>query len=213
MSGLVSFDDLKSRGFAGTTGFGSSPALIVVDLTNAFTDPSHSLGSDLSAEIEEVNALTDAFRKAGHPVIYTSIEYETPEAARTSNWSSKIGAISELYKGSAAVSLDERLHRQSSDAVVTKQYASAFFGTDLKDILDRHNIDTVVLAGCSTSGCVRATAVDACQHGFKTIVCREAAADRAEGAHRQALTDIELKYGDVLDRQEIEQVIAQAGKP
>lgn len=203
MSESLTLDELNKRGFAGRSGFGRAPALVIVDFVSAFTTPTHQLGSDVSEEIAETNYLTRAFRHVGHPVIYTTIEYETAEEAATSNWSHKIAGVSSLFAGSADAAQDERLERLPTDPIIAKQYASAFFSTELHDLLQKSRVDTVVLAGCSTSGCVRATAVDACQYGYKAVICREAVADRHRDAHEQALIDVDLKYGDVLDRAEI----------
>lgn len=195
--------DLKGRGFGGRAGFGGKPALVVVDFSNAFTDPRHRLGADVSSEINLSNSLIEAFRKVGAPIVFTVIEYETRELAAASNWRRKIDAITDLYKGSDASRLDSRLCADPHDIVIAKQYASAFFGTELNSYFAGVGIDTVVVAGCSTSGCVRATVVDACQYGYSVIVAKEAVADRDESAHKQALIDIEMKYGDVISTHEI----------
>lgn len=210
MPNSSSLAGLTSRGFAGRGGFGKFPALVVIDFTAAFTTPSHRLGSDVSKEIEETNRLTARFRKTGFPVIYTAIAYDSEADAFSSNWRSKIEGISTLYSGNPDVEQDKRLDRIPEDPVVTKKYASAFFGTQLHDLLRGYGADTIVLAGCSTSGCVRATAVDACQHGYKVVVCQEAVADRHKEAHDQALVDIDLKYGDVMEREEIEKLVEMA---
>jgi len=203
----VAREDLERRGFAGKSGFGQKPALVVVDFVNAFTDPEHRLGSDVSKEIEATNVLIPIFRKNGRPVIFTTIEYSSAEEAAASNWRSKIDAVSELFRGSRESMQDGRLDREDADPVVAKKYASAFFGTDLAALLRESDTDTVVVAGCSTSGCVRATIVDACQYGFRAVVCREAVADRDLDAHDRTLLDIDLKYGDVLSIKEIEALL------
>jgi nicotinamidase-related amidase len=195
--------DLERKGFAGRFGFGQKSALVVVDFTNAFTDPDHRLGSDSAVEIAATNELIAVFRAKDLPVLFTAIEYESDAAAASSHWRSKIDAIADLYRGNAGTIQDVRLDREESDPIVNKEFASAFFRTRLESLLRERSVDTVVVAGCSTSGCVRATAVDACQLGFRVIVCRDAVADRNRNAHDQALIDIDLKYGDVLSRNEI----------
>ncbi|WP_343314914.1 isochorismatase family protein [Brucella sp. BE17] len=204
---MTTLESLTMRGFAGRSGFGKSPALVVVDFCKAFTVPEHQLGSDSLLEITETNHLTDSFRKHGLPVFYMIICYETQAEAEATNWRSKIDGVSTLHKGSWGVELDDRLNRLPDDPVISKKYASSFFATDLDARLTALGIDTVVITGTSTSGCVRATAVDACQYGYKAVVCREAVADRDRQAHNQALVDIELKYGDVLSRAEIERLL------
>jgi|SRR5690625_4498398 len=197
--------ELRQKGFGGKAGFGTKPALVVIDFAKAFTDPSHALGSDVSVEIDETNALVHRFQQRDFPIFYMTIEYETPEAAAASNWRDKIEGIVSLYRGSRDSELDDRLKLRPQDHVIPKKYASSFFGTELAHLLQQRDVDTVVITGCATSGCVRATAVDACQYGLRAVVCREAVADRDRVAHAQALVDIDLKYGDVLSRAEIEQ--------
>jgi len=113
-------------------------------------------------------------------------------------WAKKIAGLTILRNGSTAVQVDERLERAPDEAILVKKYASAFFGTDLGSRLTSRSIDTILIAGCSTSGCVRATAVDALQLGFRPIVIRECVADRFAAAHEQSLFDLEQKYADVI---------------
>lgn len=204
MSAIPIPAELENRGFAGRSGFGQHPALVVVDFTNAFTDPEHRLGSYVGAEIAQTNKAIACFRARGLPIVFTAIEYDTPEAAASSNWRAKVEGVADLYRGSDATRQDQRLDRLTTDPIVNKLFASAFFGTELEALLRETGTDTVVIAGCSTSGCVRATAVDACQLGFRVVVCEEAVADRSRPAHDQALMDIDLKYGDVLALDAIE---------
>lgn len=204
-------EGLATRGFAGRSGFGKSPALVVVDYAKAFTASSHKLGSDSSKEIEATNSLISTFRKKALPIVFMTICYETQQEAENSNWRLKIDGVASLFRGNPDVEIDERLERTPEDPVLAKKYASSFFGTNLHELLQQKGVDTVVVAGCSTSGCVRATAVDACQYGYKAVVCREAVADRHKEAHDQALIDIDLKYGDVLSRSEITELIEIAG--
>ena len=185
------------QGLGGRVGFGSRPAIVVVDLINGFTDPGSPFGSDLSAEIEATNALTGVARELGIPVFFSTIVYD-PSLRDAGVWQHKIRANQWLVEGSAWTELDERLGRQAGETVVVKKYASCFFGTDLSSQLQTLGIDTVVIAGCTSSGCVRATAVDACSHGFRTIVVEEAVGDRDDLPHRAALFDIDSKYGDVM---------------
>jgi nicotinamidase-related amidase len=179
-------------------GFGRRPALIVIDFTNGFTDPSLPLGSVSDQEISQANRLLDAAHSAGLPVFFTTIQYDNDSLADAGLWARKIGGLNSLVADSRAVAQDSRLHRAAGDALIVKKYASSFFGTDLCSRLQVRQIDTLLIAGTSTSGCVRATAVDACQLGFRPMVVREAVADRSAAAHGQALTDIETKYGDVV---------------
>jgi nicotinamidase-related amidase len=192
----------QQRGFGNRVGFGSCPALLVVDFSRAFTDPTHSLGAEMGTTIEEANRLLDAAHAAGIPVHLSTIAYRDP-ATESGVWGEKIDGLRDLVLGSEAVAQDPRLAQAPSDHILVKRFASCFFGTTLAQDLVHDGVDTLIIAGCTTSGCVRASAVDACQHGLRTIVAREATIDRFEAAHRQSLTDIDVKYGDVLAVTEI----------
>ncbi|MFC7397163.1 isochorismatase family protein [Chelatococcus sp. GCM10030263] len=196
----------QQRGFGKRVSFGERPALLVVDFSRAFTDPAHSLGADVTAQIGEANRLLDAAHAAGIPVYLSTIAYRDP-ATESRVWGEKIDGLRDLVLGSEAVAQDPRLARAPSDNILVKRFASCFFGTPLAEDLAREGVDTLIIAGCTTSGCVRASAVDACQHGLRAIVAREATADRFEAAHQQSLTDIEVKYGDVLPVTEIVAVL------
>ncbi len=199
---------LAERGFSGDLGFGQKAALIVVDLINGFTDPTSPLGADVSPEIAQTARLLEAFRRRSLPIYFSSIEYDDPGASDAGIWKLKIAGLTTLVAGSHASSLDGRLGRLASEPIVRKKFASCFFRTDLVARLIAAQVDTLVLAGCTTSGCVRATVVDACQYGIRPIVAREAVADRLAEAHRQSLEDIAMKYGDVLAIEDILSIIS-----
>jgi nicotinamidase-related amidase len=191
---------LRERGLGGRVGFGERPALLVVDLVRAFTDPSSPLGSDLDAEVAATAELMRAARAAAAPVIVA-----TPHAEE-GVWSAKIPANAILVPGSEWVEPDPRLSIEPGDQLLPKTYASCFFGTDLTTRLLSRGVDTLLIAGCSTSGCVRASAVDACSLGLRTIVVADAVGDRAPLSHQVALFDLDLKYADVVSS---DQAIAQ----
>ena len=193
---------LHARGFGGGVGFGRRCAVLVVDFTRNFTSPARDLGAEMAPAIAATNRLIAAARRAGAPIYFSTIAYADP-AAEAGVWAEKIHGLSDLVLGTPAVEQDPRLDVAPNDAIIVKKFASCFFGTTLGADLGRREIDTLIIAGCSTSGCVRASAVDACQHGLRTIVAREAVADRLESAHAQSLVDIALKYGDVLAVDEI----------
>jgi maleamate amidohydrolase len=193
----------RQRGFGLTMGFGERPALIVIDLVNAFTDPETLLGSNLDPQVEATNRLLGAAHATGAPVLFSTVSYEEPDLRDSGIWAMKHKGTSLLRAGSPMTALDSRLHRRPQDALIVKKYASCFFGTDLVPRLLSHRADTLILAGCSTSGCVRATAVDACQYGFRPIVVREAVGDRSLNAHEQSLFDIHSRYGDVTGIEEV----------
>ena len=143
--------------------------------------------------------LVEAARPAGVPVVYTAISYTPAEAEGHSiTWLDKAHGMRALVEGTEAVALDPRLPRLPEDQLVLKKGASAFFGTHLASLLAGLRRDTVLVCGATTSGCVRATAVDAVQSGFPVLVPRECSGDRAQGPHDAALFDIQAKYGDVV---------------
>jgi len=192
----------EARGFGQRIGFGEQPVVIVIDFMNAFTDPSMPLGAKLDAEVEATVQVLDAARAAKVPVFYTVAWYDEEDLADAGIWRRKQRGIQTLAAGTPAVELDERLGRRPHEAIVVKKYASSFFGTDLVARLNSRRIDTLIITGCTTSGCVRATAVDAVQYGFVPVVVREAVGDRSQAAHEQSLFDLEQKYGDVVSLDE-----------
>lgn len=192
-----SADFFEARGFGMTIGFGSRPALVVIDMINAFTDPEMPLGSDLGTVVEELTPLLAAARQAGIPVLYTTVGYDEG-LADAGVWFLKQRALTTLMLGTPAVEVDARLRPAPGEQVILKRYASAFFGTDLASRLTSAGVDTVLISGCTTSGCVRATAVDAVQLGYRPMVVREAVGDRSPAAHAQALFDLGQKYADVV---------------
>jgi maleamate amidohydrolase len=192
----------RDRGFAQAMGPGHKPAVVVIDLMNGFTDPAAPLGAPADAEIAHTNRLLEAAHAAGIPVFFTIIQYDDASLADAGLWPLKIAGLRSLVANTREVELDARLLRQPGDNIVVKKYASGFFATDLAERLQALDVDTVLVAGMTTSGCVRATAVDACQLGFRPWVVREAVGDRSAAAHDQALVDIETKYGDVVGIEE-----------
>jgi nicotinamidase-related amidase len=185
------------KGLGGRIGWGARPAVIVVDVTNGFTDPGSPVGADLAEVIAETNRVLDVARKSGVPVIFTSIAYEDPDI-EGGHWVRKIPALRVLRKGTPAVDVDVRLNRKPHEPVIYKCYTSSFFGTHLQALLQHLGVDTLVVCGTSTSGCIRATACDAVQLGFRCIVPETAVGDRAEAPHRANLFDIDSKYADVM---------------
>ena len=181
----------------GEATLGTRPAVLVVDLSRGFTDPRATLGSDLTAVVEATGRLLAAARGGGFPVIFTTIGFE-PNLKDGSLWLQKMPALGELVIGSEWVEIDPRLGRREEETVILKKGASAFFGTNLTSVLVSEGVDTVVLCGATTSGCIRATAVDLLQYGYPTIVARECVGDRAQGPHEANLVDIQAKYANVV---------------
>jgi maleamate amidohydrolase len=192
------FSFYLERGLGARVGFGSRPAIVVVDLVNAFTDPGAPLGADLSAEIDSAVRILTAARALGTPVVFSTVAYE-PDLGDAGNWIRKIPANAELVENTPATQVDPRMGRRDGERILVKKFASCFFATDLATRLVADGVDTVIIVGATTSGCVRATAVDSCSHGFHTIVVQDAVGDRAELPHYVSLFDIDAKYGDVVD--------------
>jgi len=186
------------QGFGGRGGLGRRPALIVVDMTLGFTDPGSPLACDLEGPVEEIRKLLDAARQAEIPVVFTTIAYRESDRLTAAAFIDKVPALLELEAGSRWAEVDPRIAPRSSEPVLNKLFASAFFGTGLSSALTAAGVDTLIVTGASTSGCVRATVVDALQYGFRPIVPREAVGDRNPDAHEANLYDVDAKYGDVI---------------
>jgi maleamate amidohydrolase len=185
-------------------GYGERPAVLVVDLQIGFTAPEISpVAGELGAVIAATNRILAAGRAAGAPAYFTVIGYDAGCPDDAGLWPSKGPYLRTLTLGSELVKLDPRVDRLPSDLVLVKKYASAFFGTHLAPMLAAKGVDTVVVTGCTTSGCVRATIVDALGYGFRPIVPVEAVGDRADEPHEASLFDIDAKYGDVVAVDEV----------
>jgi maleamate amidohydrolase len=195
---------------------GARPAVLVVDFSRGFTDPESTMGSELTREVEETNRLLAAAREREIPVIFTSIGFE-PNLKDGSLWLEKAPGLGELIIGSKWVEIDPRLERRDEETVILKKGASAFFGTNLPSILVSQGVDTIVMCGATTSGCIRATAVDLLQYGYPTLVPRECVGDRAQAPHEANLVDIQAKYADVVSVEDalayIESVSRKSGAP
>lgn len=191
------------RGFSRSIGFGRWPAVLVVDVIQAFTDPASPLGSDLDAVVAAIRQLLDNARSQKVPIIFTTVAYDEGAKQPAQLFMTKVPSLNVLKAGTPAVAVDVRLARQPSEPVLVKQFASAFFGTALASLLATERCDTLIVTGCTTSGCVRASVVDALQYGFRPIVPLEAVGDRASAPHHANLFDIQAKYGDVVALKEV----------
>ncbi|MET4079450.1 isochorismatase family protein [Janibacter sp. UYMM211] len=197
-STLATYD---RAGWGGSVVRGPRPALVVIDLTRGFTEPGFDAGADLTDVVAATQRLVDVAHRQGHPVIWTRIVYSPAEVRPGAiAWLTKAAGMRAMLEGSEAVDIDPRLSVDPErDVVVDKKGASGFHGTTLAALLRSAGCDTVVLTGATTSGCVRASAVDAVQDGFSVLVPRQAVGDRAQGPHDANLFDIQAKYGDVVD--------------
>ena len=177
--------------------FGPSLALVVVDMSNGFTNPDSPLGGDYQGVIAANQKLLTIFRQANLPIFFTSVVYKTAEQARV--FRDRIPALDILTPNSEWIKIDPRLARQKNELIIEKHWASGFFKTELADLLMAQKVDSLVVTGLTTSGCVRATVVDGLQYNYKVFVPREAVGDRNETAHAANLFDLHAKYADVVD--------------
>jgi len=210
-SGKDDEEFFRQRGFGIKIGFGERPALIIIDMVKGFTDAAMPLGANLDKEIDAQMPLLQVAHERGIPVIFSTVAYEEADIKDAGIWALKQKGARSLTAGSEAVKIDPRLPMQGSDIVLQKKYASCFFGTDLVPRLNSRRIDTLIITGCTTSGCVRATAVDAVQNGFRPMVVREAVGDRSAAAHEQSLFDLNAKYADVVSLDETLQYLRTVG--
>ena len=193
--------------FGQVAGVGERPAVVVVDLLRGFTDPACPLGAEMDTVVAATRTLLDAARAAAVPVIFTTVVYDEANERAAAVFLRKVPALRVLRPGSEWIEVDPRLGRRDGEPVLAKAFASAFFGTPLAAMLAGH--DSLVVCGASTSGCVRATVVDALQHNLAPIVPRECVGDRWPNAHDASLFDIEAKYGDVMALDDVVGILAR----
>jgi maleamate amidohydrolase len=189
--------------FDGKLGFGRRPALLIVDFIRAYTTPGALLyAPDVVIAVKETVSLLELARAKGIPVIYTRVLYNK-NGLDGGLFVQKVPVLRTMVEGEPLSEIVPELPPAETDVILVKQYASAFFGTSLAAMLTALSVDTVILTGCSTSGCIRASAVDGLQYGFRVIVPRECVADRHPGPHEANLFDINSKYGDVVSKGEV----------
>jgi len=187
----------------GRLGFGEKSALIVIDLLKGYTTE----GSPLYAPgvvrcVKEMPEILELARAKQVPVIHTNVRYTPPNFHDGGMWIKKAPVLKALVAGNPFAEFCDEVVPRDDEVVITKQYASAFFGTSLVATLNGLGVDTLILTGCTTSGCIRATAVDTIQHGFRPICIRECVGDRHDEPHEANLFDINAKYGDVISKQD-----------
>jgi maleamate amidohydrolase len=191
-------EDYVRAGFGGKLPFGNKPALIVVDVVQAYVVPESPLYAPAFQDAVLPNQrLIEAMRLAGNPIIFTGVVY-APDGRDGGVFFQKVPALRCFVKDSPLAKFVQGVEPEDGDTLVFKQYASAFFGTSLASTLTAMGVDTVLITGYSTSGCVRATTLDAMQHGFTPFVVREACADRDPAPHASNLFDLQAKYAEVI---------------
>ena len=184
-------------------GFGRRPALVLVDFMQGYViqdSPLYAPG--VVTAVEESSSVLAVARRSDVMIVHTIIRYQPPHYADGGAWLKKAPVLKCLTDDNPYAAICDEVRPVEAEMVVRKQYASAFFGTSLASTLVAAGVDTVILVGCSTSGCIRATAIDATQYGFRTIVIRECVGDRHPAPHEANLFDIDSKYGDVVSKAE-----------
>jgi nicotinamidase-related amidase len=188
-------------------GLGERPALVLVDVIQGFTNPACPLGSEAGSVVEACRLLLDVFRRKQLPVFFTTVVYHDESQARV--FRQRLPALNVLEPGSEWVEIDPRIAPVNGETVIEKQWASGFFNTDLAQRLEAAGADSIVVGGLTTSGCVRATAVDGLQNDYRVVIAREATGDRNLAAHESNLFDLQAKYVDVLALQDVLDTIAR----
>lgn len=189
--------------FDGRLGFGRRPALLIVDFVNAYvTEGAPLYAPDVVSAVEETIPLLSLARHKQIPILFTKVLYNK-NFRDGGIFIQKVPVLKTMVEGEPLAEIVPQLTPIESDIIIVKQYASAFFGTSLAATLTSLGVDTILLTGCSTSGCIRASAVDGMQYGFRVIVPRECVADRHPGPHEANLFDINSKYGDVVSKAEV----------
>ncbi|MFZ0583534.1 MAG: isochorismatase family protein [Candidatus Acidiferrales bacterium] len=186
----------RSSGIGGRVGFGDRAALLIVDFQRGFTDPSSPVGGELSREIAATKMLLTAAREKHVPIAFTAVGFDA-SGRDGATWLRKMPGLAVLIENTPFCEIDERLKPVGGEPVWIKRASSAFFGTPIIPFLTASGVDTLIVTGCVTSGCIRATTVDAVSFGYRTIVPAECVGDRAEGPHKSNLFDIDAKYADV----------------
>lgn len=197
-------DDLTANyvgAFDGRLSFGKRPALVIVDFVMAYLDPASPLYAGVEDALASNERLLAAARTAGIPVIFTNVVYQA-DGADGGLFYKKIPSLRVFLEGSPLGAFPPSLQPVDGERVISKQFASAFFGTSLAETLSEEGIDTLLITGLSTSGCVRATALDALQSGFAPFVVREACGDRHPAPHEANLFDLQAKYAEVVSERE-----------
>lgn len=203
--------DYAQAGFGTRLGWGKRPALLIIDFVNAYLDPACPLYAGVEVVRADAERLLQAARAAGIPVLHSTVAY-TPGGADGGVFFRKVKALQCFERGRHPhwAAFAPGLEPLAGEPVVTKQYASAFFGTSLASTLTSLGVDCLLIAGLSTSGCVRASALDACQHGFVPLVVRQAVGDRDARVHQSNLFDLDAKYADVID---LDAALAHLSRP
>jgi maleamate amidohydrolase len=185
-------------------GFGKKSALIIIDFMKGYTTEGAPLyAPGVVSAVKQTPELLTAAREASIPILHTIVRYTEPHFADSGIWTQKAPVLKCLVEGNPYAETCDEVLPIAGEMIITKQYASAFFGTHLSATLTGLGVDTLIITGCTTSGCIRASAVDCLQNGFRPIVVEECVGDRHDGPHDANLFDINAKYGDVVKKAEV----------
>jgi len=195
-------DIYRKQGFAQSVGLGAQPALVIVDFVVGFTDPAHFGGGNIGPAIDKTVALLAQVRKLGWPVAHTRVVY-AEDGGDAGAFTAKVPSLLKLTETSPLSHIVTELTPIAGEIVIKKRQASAFFGTELAGWLHYRGVDTLLVAGCTTSGCIRATVVDGVSHNFRTVVLTDCVGDRALGPHEANLFDMGQKYADLRSSDEV----------
>jgi len=199
----------SESGIGARVGFGARPGLLVVDMTVAFCDPAYAVGSDQGAALTAIRDLLDVARERSVPTFFATTSFPS-QRNQDSPFVTKIPGLRELTADTAAATtVHPSLHPRPGERVINKEHPSCFFGTNLAAELVLARIDTLIVTGCSTSGCIRATVVDAASHGYRVIIPRECVSDRAASPHEANLFDMDMKYADVMASDEVVEALRE----
>jgi nicotinamidase-related amidase len=188
----------ESTGLMGRVGFGHNPAVLLIDMQVQWNDPNRRLGADMGPALDAIGELVDTARETAVPVVYVWSAWEA-DGSDAGRWVEKIPALVDIAPGTDGAEIHPRVTPRTGDPLVMKKGPSGFFNTPLDEVLHDLEVDTLLVAGASTSGCVRATTIDCLQYGYRTIVAADVVGDRALAPHEANLLDIDAKYADVTD--------------
>lgn len=194
---MTSGDVYRKQQFGQKTGFGRSPALLVIDFVNGFVDPEILGGGNIAEAVKAAVPLLGFFRARKLPIVFTRIVY-AEDGSDAGIWCEKVPRLKSLTESAPTSHVVAELAPQAGELVIRKTQASAFFGTHLASVLTAKGIDTLVIAGCTTSGCIRASVIDAMSMNYRSVVASDAVGDRALGPHTANLFDIGQKYADLM---------------
>ncbi len=192
-------------------GYGERPALILIDFVQAYFEPDCELYADVQAELDSALRIRDVARQAGVPVMYTNVVYDA-DGLNGGVFFRKAKPLHNMIRGNPMGAWPAGLTPAADELVVTKQYPSAFFGTSLSSTLTAAGIDSLIITGLTTSGCIRATCIDACSYGFIPIVVSDACGDRHDDPHQANLFDMNAKYADVVSEAQVTEYLSGLGK-